>query len=226
MKTDLLISNFKEPKHMKIGISRLHFPVTTLGFGKRIGIWLQGCSIHCEGCISVDTWQFGINSISLKEVRILLKQWLPQSDGITISGGEPFDQEEALSELLQFLRSYQKSILVYSGYSFQELKIKKEVRNGWIDVLISEPYDHKQPQTKALLGSDNQRIHLLTDLGKQDFESYLEKPPEKKFDVQFDKNTVWMTGIPSNGMNEIIENAKENHVDLKHTQGVIKPQKA
>ena len=210
---------------MKIGITRFHFPVTTLGPGKRIGIWLQGCSIHCEGCISVDTWQFGINSVSLEEVKILLKQWLPESDGITISGGEPFDQEEALFELLQFLRSDQKSILVYSGYSFQQLKTKKEIRNGWIDVLISEPYDHKQLQTKALMGSNNQQMHLLTDLGKRDFKSYLKKLPEKKLDVQFEKNAVWMTGIPSNGMTEIAETAKENHVYLQHTQGVIKHQK-
>ncbi|NVK53824.1 MAG: radical SAM protein [Flavobacteriaceae bacterium] len=210
---------------MKIGISRLHFPVTTLGPGKRIGIWLQGCSIHCEGCISVDTWQFGINSVSLEEVKILLELWLPESDGITISGGEPFDQEEALFGLLQFLRPYEKSILMYSGYSFQQLKTKKEICNGWIDVLISEPYDYKQPQTKALMGSDNQQMHLLTDLGKRDFESSLEKSPEKKLDVQFEKNTVWMTGIPSNGMTEIAEIAKENHIYLHHTQGVIKLQK-
>lgn len=222
MKTDLLISNSKEFSSMKIGISRLHFPVTTLGFGKRIGIWLQGCSIHCEGCISVDTWQFGINSISLEEIKGLLKQWLPKSDGITISGGEPFDQEEALFELLQFLRSYQKSVLVYSGYSFQQLRTKKEVRSGWIDVLISEPYDHKQPQTKALLGSDNQQMHLLTDLGKHDFESYIEKSPEKKLDIHFERDTVWMTGIPYNGMTDIAENAKENNVKLQHTQGVLK----
>lgn len=211
---------------MKIGISRLHFPVTTLGPGKRIGIWLQGCSIHCEGCISVDTWQFGINSVPLEDVKILLKQWLPNSDGITISGGEPFDQEEALFELLQFLRSYQKSILVYSGYSFQQLKTKKEIHNGWIDVLISEPYDYKQPQTKALMGSNNQQMHLLTSLGRSDFESYLEKSPEKKLDVQFEKNTVWMTGIPSNGMTEITKTAKESDVYLQHTQGVIKYQES
>ncbi|MCF8714287.1 radical SAM protein [Joostella atrarenae] len=211
---------------MKIGISRLHFPVTTLGPGKRIGIWLQGCSIHCEGCISVDTWQFGINSVSLDEVKVLLRRWLPESDGITISGGEPFDQEEALFELLKFLRTYQKSILMYSGYSFTKLKAKKEIRDGWIDVLISEPYDYQQSQTKILMGSDNQQIHLLTKLGKCDFESYLEKSPEKKLDVQFESDSVWMAGIPRNGMFEIAETAKNNNVHLQHTQGVIKRKKS
>jgi anaerobic ribonucleoside-triphosphate reductase activating protein len=211
---------------MKIGISRLHFPVTTLGPGKRIGIWLQGCSIHCEGCISVDTWRFGINSVALEEVKILLHRWLPESDGITISGGEPFDQEEALFELLKFLRPHQQSILVYSGYSFQQLKSKKEILNGWIDVLISEPYDHEQPQTKALLGSDNQQMHLLTALGKSNFEAYLEKSPEKKLDVQFEKNTVWMTGIPVKGMREITKSAENNQVYIEHTQGSIKHRKS
>ena len=39
-----------------VGVSRLHFPVTTLGPGRRAAIWLQGCSIHCRGCVSRDTW--------------------------------------------------------------------------------------------------------------------------------------------------------------------------
>ena len=211
---------------MEIEISRLHFHVTTLGPGKRIGIWFQGCSIHCEGCISVDTWQFGINSVALEDVKMLLKRWLPESDGITISGGEPFDQEDALFELLQFVKPHEKSILVYSGYSFQQLKTKKAICNGWIDVLISEPFDYKQPQTKALMGSNNQQMHLLTDLGKRDFKSYLKQSPEKKLDVQFEKNTVWIAGIPNNGMTEIAETAKENRVHLQHTQGVIKDKKS
>ena len=41
---------------MKIAINKAHFPVTVLGPGRRIGIWLQGCSIHCKGCVSQDTW--------------------------------------------------------------------------------------------------------------------------------------------------------------------------
>ncbi|WP_124980500.1 4Fe-4S single cluster domain-containing protein [Nonlabens xiamenensis] len=207
---------------MKIEISRLHFPVTTLGPGKRIGIWFQGCSIHCTGCISVDTWQFGINSVSLDEVKLLLSEWLPKSDGITITGGEPFDQEAAFFELLEFLRPYQQSVLVYSGYSFQELQKKVEMDNGWIDVLISEPYDHTQPQTKALMGSDNQQMHMLTPLGEMDFNSFQSHGLEKKLDVHFEEDRVWMTGIPSNGMTEIVKSAQDDRVFLRHTQGAIK----
>ncbi|HSV19446.1 MAG TPA: 4Fe-4S cluster-binding domain-containing protein, partial [Casimicrobiaceae bacterium] len=39
-----------------IELNKAHWPVTVLGPGKRIGLWLQGCSIHCPGCVSQDTW--------------------------------------------------------------------------------------------------------------------------------------------------------------------------
>ncbi|WP_291960717.1 4Fe-4S single cluster domain-containing protein [Maribacter sp.] len=207
---------------MDIHISRVHYPVTTLGPGKRIGIWLQGCSIHCKGCISMDTWQFDINKVSINDVKNVLKAWLPQCDGITISGGEPFDQEKPLTELLDFLNSYNKNILVYSGYSFNVLKEKNLVQNGSIDVLISEPYDHTQSQTKRLLGSDNQKVHFLTSVGKNEFTTYLEQPLEKKLDLHITQETIWMAGIPINGMKEITQASKENNVTLTHSQAVIK----
>lgn len=207
---------------MDIGISRIHYPVTTLGPGKRIGIWLQGCSIHCTGCISRDTWQFDVNMTTIDELKKVLKLWLPQCDGITISGGEPFDQEPALSELLEFLQPYNKSILLYSGYTFDVLESKKDIQKRNIDVLISEPFDHKESQTKRLLGSDNQKVHFLTSLGKDTFEKYLNKPLEKKLDVQFTDDTVWMAGIPVNGMEEIVEASTQNNVQLSHSQAVIK----
>lgn len=207
---------------MEIEISRAHYPVTTLGPGNRIGIWLQGCSIHCKGCISIDTWQFGINKIALEELYKVLKLWLPQCDGITISGGEPFDQEAQLIELLIFLKPYNKSILLYSGYSHAHLKDKKTIQNKLVDVLISEPYDHLETQTKRLLGSDNQKVHFITNLGELDFKAYLDQPLNKKLDVQILEDTVWMAGIPLNGMEEIYEVGKKDKVAISHSQAIIK----
>ena len=207
---------------MEIEISRVHYPVTTLGPGNRIGIWLQGCSIHCKGCISMDTWQFGINKVALDELKKVLKFWLAQCDGITISGGEPFDQEDQLIELLNFLKPYNKSILLYSGYPFTLIKDKKAVQNKLIDVLIAEPYDHSESQTKRLLGSDNQKVHFLTNLGEREFKTYLQQPLIKKLDVQIIKDTVWMAGIPLNGMKEINEVSKRDKVTISHSQAIIK----
>jgi len=100
-----------------IALSRIHFPVTTLGPGRRIGIWLQGCSIRCPGCISMDTWAPGRGITTIDDVVSAIAQWIPTADGITISGGEPFDQPVALMELLGRLRSLTEAdVLVFTGH--------------------------------------------------------------------------------------------------------------
>jgi anaerobic ribonucleoside-triphosphate reductase activating protein len=182
-----------------IAISRLHFPVTTLGPGNRIGIWLQGCSIRCPGCISADTWAFGKGIVDLEQVLKRIGSWLPQADGITISGGEPFDQPDALRVLLHSLRRRTcADILVFTGYTFEELAPLLAPFSGLLDALITGPFLRDQPQTFPLRGSDNQQLHLLTPLGERRFASYI-KPTNHRpaFDVMFDDDgTVWLAGIP------------------------------
>jgi len=90
---------------MKLFLSRMHFPVTTLGFGRRVGIWFQGCSIQCPGCVSRDTWAFGRGETSVESACETIDPWLKEADGVTISGGEPFDQPMALAALLGWLRT-------------------------------------------------------------------------------------------------------------------------
>jgi anaerobic ribonucleoside-triphosphate reductase activating protein len=84
----------------EIAISRIHFPVTRLGPGRRVGIWVQGCSIRCPGCISVDTWVRGRGRADVSEVLEAIAPWMSTAEGFTISGGEPFDQPDALASLL------------------------------------------------------------------------------------------------------------------------------
>jgi anaerobic ribonucleoside-triphosphate reductase activating protein len=183
-----------------IAISRLHFPVTTLGPGRRIGIWFQGCSIQCPGCISKDTWDTNQGWTTVDSVTVSVQQWMPHADGITISGGEPFDQPDALRFLLQNLRRISSvDVLVYSGYAFSELTAWLEVNSELIDVLISGPYQERSRQTVPLRGSDNQCLHYLTDLGRERFSSFDRtlQPEDRRFDVMFDDNgSVWIAGIP------------------------------
>lgn len=187
---------------MRIGISRIHFPITTLGPGRRLGIWFQGCSIRCPGCISADTWGSGRGLLELHELLEQVEGWLPECDGITISGGEPFDQCDALDELLRGLRSKVGiDILVYSGHPFERLNEPLRRMDGFIDALISEPYLAHAPQSLPLRGSDNQRLHMLTELGRERFSAF-EHPDhcKKTFDVMFDDDgAVWLAGIPRRG---------------------------
>lgn len=187
---------------MRVGISRIHFPITTLGPGRRLGIWFQGCSIRCPGCISADTWATGRGLLSLDKLLERLESWLLECDGITISGGEPFDQCDALNELLRGMRAkVGVDILVYSGHPFERLAEPLVRMDGLIDALITDPYQVDAPQTLPLRGSDNQRLHMLTALGRERFATF-EEPQrcEQTFDVMFDDDgAVWLAGIPRRG---------------------------
>lgn len=200
---------------MKIGLSRLHFPVTTLGPGRRVGLWLQGCSIRCPGCISADTWRSADPMVDVSEVVARIAPWLAACDGVTVSGGEPFDQPQALAELLGQIRALSRvDILVYSGHAYEKLQPWLAAQPGLIDALISDPFELDQPQTQALRGSDNQRLHLLTALGRARFADY-DRPlhaGDRQLDVMLDDaGIVWLAGIPSRG-------------DMRRLQGLLQAQ--
>jgi anaerobic ribonucleoside-triphosphate reductase activating protein len=186
-----------------IAVSRLHFPVTTLGPGRRVGVWVQGCSLRCPGCVSADTWPAGRGMTTVEAVVQAVEPWLREADGITVSGGEPFEQPVALLALLRELRARTPAdVLVYSGHPVEAIAPWLARAKGLIDALISDPYVEEAPQTLPLRGSDNQRLHLLTDLGRSRFAEH-QRPaaaPERRFDVMFDADgQVFLAGIPPRG---------------------------
>lgn len=186
---------------MQLGLSRVHFPITSLGPGQRLGIWFQGCSLRCQGCIAVDTWAPSKQKVSIKHLLQRIAPWLAQAQGISISGGEPFEQFDALKHLLQQLKQQAPAldILLFSGWRSAQLEPLLPELAGLVDALISEPFEQQQKQTLALRGSDNQQLHLLTELGTTRFASYqrLRTAQDKKLDVMMDENgQMWLAGIP------------------------------
>ncbi len=187
----------------EISISRMHFPVTALGPGQRLAIWLQGCSIRCQGCVSMDTWAAGPMTTVDNLVRAAMPA-LQAADGVTVSGGEPFDQADALRVLLSRLRAVTAAdILVYSGYPLEHLKGLLKTFDGLIDCVIADPYDQRSAQTLSLRGSDNQRLVCLTPLGRDRLGPYTEKPmpAQRSLDMMMDDMTgeVFFAGIPRPG---------------------------
>jgi anaerobic ribonucleoside-triphosphate reductase activating protein len=187
---------------MLVSMSRFHFPVTTLGPGRRIGLWLQGCSIRCPGCISVDTWEAGLGQVSIEDVIARMGEFAQNADGLTISGGEPFEQPEALVELLRAWRTQSnRSALVFTGRDIEDVSPWMVANPSLIDALITGPFRSDLPQTLALRGSDNQTLHVLSDLGRE-FAQFdrLITPADRKLDVMFDENgAAWLAGIPERG---------------------------
>lgn len=150
----------------------------------------------------MDTWAFGRGGTTVSEVLATLQDWLPLCDGITISGGEPFDQVEALLDLLQNLRNqFNHDILVYTGYDYEHIAPLVKPFTNYIDALITGRYEAALPATLPLRGSDNQQLHLLSPLGKAAFSNVnIATLPQKSLDLMFDPDgTVWLAGIPPRG---------------------------
>jgi anaerobic ribonucleoside-triphosphate reductase activating protein len=172
---------------------------------------MQGCTIGCKGCVSHDTWDFDQGK---RADIVRLMEWVQKTcgtavDGVTISGGEPFDQPDALLTLLQALRKWfatltaqdakRRDILCYSGYPWKRLRALNSDVISLLDVVVPEPYAAQRPIT-SLRGSDNQTIECLTDLGRERYTHWTLSKSKKTFQLMIDSNhEMWAIGIPDKG---------------------------
>ncbi len=187
-----------------IALSRAHFPVSALGPGKRLGIWFQGCSIRCPGCVSMDTWAARPADATVEGLLGGLAEVAAKADGLTVTGGEPFDQPDALLALLDGWRQMARGdVIVFSGYPVETIAPTLERCSGWIDLLVADPFVVSAGHTKPLRGSDNQRLLGLTRRGRRLASLYRRsiEPADRVLDILFDDHTgeVFMAGIPQPG---------------------------
>lgn len=160
-------------------IDRILYPVTALGPGNRIAIWTVGCSRRCPGCANPELWErYPQQKIAPQRLAEYINKLSDRGiDGITISGGEPFDQAEEIKELLDLLK-VKPEVLVFSGYSIEELQgdvSKKELLEK-IDVLIDGAYvEVLNDGVSALRGSTNQQIHYLREDIKEKYAEYIKQ---------------------------------------------------
>lgn len=185
----------------RIGLSRLHFPVTTLGPGTRAGIWVQGCSIHCPGCLSRDTWEPAAALTQTVEVADWVEGRLCDGlTGVTVSGGEPLDQPAPLRALLTDLRARRAladlDILLYTGYTYSAVTRRYPEVLELVDAVASGPYSGSRPSSHPWLGSGNQVLTVLTDRAR---ERFVPSPGPRQLQVSADCGTMWITGIPGPG---------------------------
>ncbi|GAB6037550.1 4Fe-4S cluster-binding domain-containing protein [Fundidesulfovibrio butyratiphilus] len=193
---------------MKLRLSRVHFPVTVLGPGRRLGVWFQGCSMGCPGCVSRDTWPKDAGQeIAVHTLLALCRDLAQDLDGVTISGGEPFEQPDALRALLKGLALWRSQrakpfdILGYSGMSMSRLRSAFSDILEMFDALIPEPFLKSRPLGACWRGSDNQPLFTVSDLGRKVYSNYVHLPPGKKgsFQIGVDGQSIWLIGLPDRG---------------------------
>ena len=143
------------------------------GFANSFVIWTQGCSLRCKGCWNYSMHSFeGGTEISIENIILKIKEAYSKYgiDNVTILGGEPLDQPDAVIELMRNIKKLDIGIILYTGYEKYEIKTyyKNEIFS-LADVLISGRYiEEKRNINNHLYGSDNQSIDFLTDRYKRE----------------------------------------------------------
>lgn len=121
-------------------VARVLYPVEVLGPGKRVGIWFCGCPRRCKGCSNPELWEFQNRYYTSPQLVCDLIKQIAQDhpiDGFTITGGDPLYQADDLQQLITLLKNISDDILVYTGYSIEELDMKQlEGVSVLIDVTV------------------------------------------------------------------------------------------
>ncbi len=191
---------------MKIQANRLAYPVTTLGPGRRIALWVQGCSRHCEGCASRDTWDHaGGEALDIEDLADKITELivLERLDGLSVTGGEPVEQAEALARLINIIRgridderiSRGFTVLVFTGFPYDQIESSYPALIGLVDVMVCGPYDETRPRSNRLVASDNQELIFLNEFAKEEFMSYaLDETRLLQFDAK--GSSISLIGMP------------------------------
>ncbi len=171
----------------------------TLGPGQRFVIWVQGCCFNCRGCISPD-WIPQKQATLVDPVRLadyILS--IPGTQGLTVSGGEPMLQADALSELFIYLcQQRDLSLICYSGFTLEQLQAKSDPAINQflalVDVFIDGQYMPELNDNKGWRGSDNQVIHFLTPRHLSEASWFTER--KRDVEIHLRDHSALMVGVP------------------------------
>ena len=154
------------------------------GDGVRVTLFVTGCRIHCKDCFNSECWSFDSGVPFTEEVaEDVLKACEPDwINGLTILGGEPFEEEnqKGLLPLVQEFRKRfgdSKTLWMYTGYVWDRDLVqggRKWVEDltdrilAGVDVLVDGPFvAEKKDLALRFRGSSNQRILHFVERGSQ-----------------------------------------------------------
>ncbi len=137
------------------------------GPGLRSVLWVQGCSQRCPGC-------FNPAFLPCDGGRVVpvatVADWLlaaPDTEGVSLSGGEPFAQAAPLAVLAERARAAGKGVLIFTGRTAAALRADTDpgIRRllAAADLLVAGPYQAASATRHPLLASANQELIFLTE---------------------------------------------------------------
>lgn len=148
---------------MKIQISGTVNDSIVDGPGLRFAVFTQGCPHGCKGCHNPQSHAYDGGREEDTDALIALMKKNPLLDGLTLSGGEPFEQASACSVLARAAHELGLNVWTYTGYTYEELNGSFGEDYGALlqatDVLIDGRFIQEQKSLElTFCGSRNQRL--------------------------------------------------------------------
>ena len=139
---------------------------TVNGPGKRAVLWVQGCPLNCKDCFNSDLREFIPKTLMTVEALSEKILRLPEIEGVTFSGGEPFCQAESLSALGRIIREEGLNVVTFTGFPYPYIRKREEPSwNDLLDVtdlLVAGPFIPRLRCDAPMVSSSNQQLVHLT----------------------------------------------------------------
>lgn len=167
------------------------------GPGERSVVWVQGCSLACPGCFNKELWDPRGGIEMPAEALAARINGVAGLRGVTISGGEPLEQPQAVAGLLRLLDRRLDSV-IFTGHTWQEITAdpRKSSAVNCADLIVAGRYIRELASDKnPWAGSSNQTVHALTGRIRPD------EFPACRMEAQISPaGEVTLTGFPPAGI--------------------------
>ncbi len=138
------------------------------GPGRRVVLWVRGCDLGCKGCFNPHTWQVEGPGDPVDVVARRILDAREGHDGVTFSGGEPFQQAAALAAVAGIVRREwpEARLMAFTGYRLEDLR-RADAPPGSADLLraldwlVDGRYDPRRPGRRRWRASRNQRLWVV-----------------------------------------------------------------
>ncbi len=147
----------------KLNVNTIVFDSIVDGPGLRSVVFFQGCSHACPGCHNEDSWSFEPCKLMTEHEIIAEVNKHNFSKKITLSGGDPMQQDIRL--LVKLLKEEGFNIWLYTGYELEELNVKQQEVLQFIDTIVTGRFEEELKDLSLdFRGSSNQRIINIKEL--------------------------------------------------------------
>lgn len=197
------------------------------GPGRRAAVWVQGCSVRCPGCFNPHLWSE--RGGRLDDPSVIAAAWVADavaggSEGITLLGGEPFDQAAATAIVARAFRDAGLTVMTFTGYTRERLERwsaeRDDIRDllDATDLLADGPYLADRPdRMRPWIGSTNQGLHALTPAYRAEVEAVHRAGGQDRLEIRIARDgTVAVNGWADDAALELLLGDLGPRADRSH----------